>query len=141
MPDLGIRLEDRADGTWIIKEMSADEQQEVRRPSERALVAMCTHSVQACLAMYLEHLTHCLFVRPCRHAAVLLPGCPPRCRQGASNLAWPHHMRCLCVQIRDGEAAARAKEEKKQREAREAEQKRQSKDQEKLKKLEKEYAR
>ena len=29
MPDLGIRLEDRPDGTWIIKDMSADEQQEV----------------------------------------------------------------------------------------------------------------
>ena len=32
MPDLGIRLEDRPDGTWIIKDMSADEQQEVSAP-------------------------------------------------------------------------------------------------------------
>ncbi len=32
MPDLGIRLEDRADGSWIIKEMSPDEQKEVSRP-------------------------------------------------------------------------------------------------------------
>ncbi|CAL5227811.1 g10837 [Coccomyxa viridis] len=70
MPDLGIRLEDRADGSWIIKEMSPDEQKE----------------------------------------------------------------------IRDGEAAARAKEEKRQKEAREAEQKRQSSDQDKLKKLEMQYA-
>lgn len=47
----------------------------------------------------------------------------------------------VLVQIRDGEAAAAAKEAKKQDEARQAEQKRQSKDQEKLKKLDKEYAR
>ena len=47
----------------------------------------------------------------------------------------------LHVQIRAGEAAARAKEVKKQQEAREAEMKRQSKDQEKLKKLNKEFAR
>ena len=45
------------------------------------------------------------------------------------------------VQIRDGEAAARAKEEKRQKEARDAEQKRQSSDQDKLKKLETQYAR
>lgn len=29
MSDLGIRLEDRPDGSWIVKEMSAAEQQEV----------------------------------------------------------------------------------------------------------------
>ena len=45
------------------------------------------------------------------------------------------------MQIRDGEAAARAKEEKKQKEAKEAEQKRRSKDQGHLKKLEEVYYR
>ena len=33
MPDLGIRLEDRPDGSWIVKEMSAAEQQEVTTAS------------------------------------------------------------------------------------------------------------
>ncbi len=33
MPELGIRLEDRADGSPNVNEMSADEQHEVRKPS------------------------------------------------------------------------------------------------------------
>ncbi len=34
MPDLGIRLEDRPDGSFVLKEMSPDEQQEVSRPMQ-----------------------------------------------------------------------------------------------------------
>ena len=37
---MGIRLEDRADGSWIIKEMSADEQQEVRSLVKRTMASV-----------------------------------------------------------------------------------------------------
>ena len=77
------------------------------------------------------------FSQQCRHQSCRLIAC-----QDASSLSWPDMTRGVCdVQIRDGEAAARANEEKKQKEAREAEQKRQSSDQDKLKKLETQYAR